>query len=85
MRFNIGSEQLEEDVMVRANILHKGYKVGVGSGWTIEQRREFKKDPSKIIGKTINVRFFEETENQEGGISLRFPTVKHIYEGERNT
>ena len=38
---------------------------------------------SDIIGKTITVQYFEETKNDKGGISLRFPTVKHIYENER--
>lgn len=83
MRFTVGSEQFEEEVMARANITHDGFKVGVGSGWTIEQRREFKEDPSKIIGKTITVQYFEITKNQEGGISLRFPTVKHIHGDKR--
>jgi len=39
---------------------------------------------SDIIGKTITVQYFEETKNDKGGISLRFPTVKHIYESERD-
>jgi hypothetical protein len=38
---------------------------------------------SDIIGKTITVQYFEETNNDKGGISLRFPTVKHIYENGR--
>ena len=37
-----------------------------------------------IIGKLITVQYFEETHNDKGGISLRFPTVKHIYDGERD-
>jgi len=37
-----------------------------------------------IVGKTITVQYFEETANDKGGISLRFPTVKHIYENERD-
>jgi hypothetical protein len=37
-----------------------------------------------IVGKTITVQYFEETTNDKGGISLRFPTVKHIYEGVRD-
>ena len=37
-----------------------------------------------IVGKMITVQYFEETKNQEGGISLRFPTVKHIYETKRD-
>ena len=31
-----------------------------------------------------NFEYFEETKNDKGGISLRFPTVKHIYENERD-
>ena len=37
-----------------------------------------------IVGKTITVQYFEETTNDKGGISLRFPTVKHIYDDGRN-
>jgi len=63
-------------------INHKGYIVKVGSGFTQEQRLEYM--DGSIVGKLITVQYFEETNNQEGGISLRFPTVKHIYENERN-
>ena len=34
--------------------------------------------------KTITVQYFEETANDKGGISLRFPTVKQIYDNERD-
>ena len=37
-----------------------------------------------IVGKTITVQYFEETSNDRGCISLRFPTVKHIYDNERD-
>ena len=63
-------------------IEHKGYKVKVGSGFTHEQRLKYVKEV--IVGKLITVQYFEETKNDKGGISLRFPTVKHIYEGKRN-
>ena len=58
-------------------IEHKGYKVKVGSGWSHEQRLQYK--DGSIVGKIITVQYFEETKNQEGGISLRFPTVKHVH------
>ena len=58
-------------------IEHKGYLVKVGSGFTQEQRLEYM--DGSIVGKTITVQYFEETNNQEGGISLRFPTVKIIH------
>tara|TARA_R110001592_G_scaffold119027_1_gene321749 strand:- start:5254 stop:6543 length:1290 start_codon:yes stop_codon:yes gene_type:complete len=65
-------------------IEHKGYRVAVGSGWNQEQRIRYQASPEQLIGKTITVQYFEETKNQEGGISLRFPTVKHVYENGRN-
>jgi hypothetical protein len=30
------------------------------------------------------VQYFEESKNQQGGLSLRFPTVKHVFENGRN-
>ena len=63
-------------------INHKGYIVKVGSGFSQDQRLEYM--DGSIVGKTITVQYFEETKNQDGGISLRFPTVKHIYDNERD-
>ncbi len=71
-------------MLAQAWIEHKGYRVAVGSGWNQEQRIRYQKDPNALIGKMITVQYFEETKNQEGGISLRFPTVKHVYENGRN-
>ena len=58
-------------------INHKGYIVKVGSGFTQEQRLEYM--DGSILGKIITVQYFEETKNDKGGISLRFPTVKVIH------
>ena len=65
-------------------IEHKGNDVNVGSGLSREQRIEWMKHPSKIIGKTITVKYFEETKNKAGEYSLRFPTLKYVYENGRN-
>ena len=65
-------------------INHKGTQVGVGSGFNFDQRKEFGKDHSKILGKTITVQYFEESKNQQGEYSLRFPVIKHIFENGRN-
>ena len=62
-------------------IEHKGHKVKVGSGWTHEQRLQY--IDGSIVGKIITVQYFEETKNQEGGISLRFPTVKIVHGDKR--
>jgi len=63
-------------------INHKGYIVKVGSGFSQEQRLQYM--DGSIVGKTITVQYFEETANDKGGISLRFPTVKQIYDNERD-
>jgi len=65
-------------------IEHKGYRVQVGSGFSHEQKRFYFENPNEIIGKQITVCYFEETKNQNGGISLRFPTFKGLYENKRD-
>ena len=62
-------------------IEHKGYKVKVGSGWTHDQRLQYM--DGSIVGKVITVQYFEETKNDKGGISLRFPTVKIVHGDKR--
>lgn len=75
---------VERIVLSNIIIEHKGYKVSVGSGFSLEQRVHYRKFPEELIGKTVTVQYFEETQNKQGDISLRFPTIKHIYEGERD-
>jgi len=58
-------------------IEHKGFKVKVGSGWSQDQRLKYM--DGSIVGKIITVQYFEETKNDKGGISLRFPTVKIVH------
>tara|TARA_R100001463_G_scaffold12398_4_gene33850 strand:- start:2156 stop:3424 length:1269 start_codon:yes stop_codon:yes gene_type:complete len=58
-------------------IEHKGHRVKVGSGWTQEQRLQYM--DGSIVGKIITVQYFEETKNDKGGVSLRFPTVKIVH------
>ena len=75
-------KEAQETMLAQVYIEHKGHLVKVGSGFSQEQRIKYLTEP--IIGKTITVQYFEETKNDKGGISLRFPTVKHIYETERD-
>ena len=70
------------DMLAQVYIEHKGYTVKVGSGFSQEQRIKYA--TADIVGKTITVQYFEETKNDKGGISLRFPTVKHIYDKQRD-
>jgi DNA ligase-1 len=77
-----GSE-CEETMLSCVTIKHKGHNVRVGSGFSIEQRQEFYKNPKKILGKIITVQYFSESKNQDGGISLRFPTFKILHGADR--
>jgi DNA ligase-1 len=82
-RVIIDGLEVEEEMLSNVVIEHKGCEVGVGSGFDQAERRMYFKNPELIIGKTITVQYFEETLNQDGCHSLRFPVVKHIYENGR--
>jgi len=78
-RYVLNGKEHEETMLSCVMIQHKGYTVRVGSGFSIDQRQDFYKYPNKILGSQITVQYFEETENQDGGISLRFPTFKILH------
>lgn len=50
--------------------------VKVGSGLSDELRDEIWKNKDFYVNKIAEIGYFEETENQNGGKSLRFPTFK---------
>jgi DNA ligase-1 len=77
--YNEGGHK-EFDIASALVIEHKGNRVEVGSGLSKEQRIRWNSHPDEIIGKTITVQYFEETTNKQGGISLRFPVLKYVYE-----
>jgi DNA ligase 1 len=82
-RIIVDGLEVEEEMLSNVIIEHKGCDVGVGSGFDQSERRMYFKTPELIIGKTITVQYFEETLNQDGCHSLRFPVVKHVYENGR--
>ena len=84
-RYVLNGKEHEETMLSCVTIKHKNYDVRVGSGFTIEQRQDFYKHPKKILGKIITVQYFAESKNQEGGISLRFPTFKILHGSVRDT
>lgn len=67
-----------EGVLGAFLIDYKGHNVKVGSGYTDEDRKMFWKNKNDFIGKIMETQYFEETKNQNGGISLRFPVYKCI-------
>lgn len=75
--------EVEEEMLSGVAIEHKGNIVRVGSGFTIDQRKHLFSNPKDILGKTITVQYFEESRNQDGEYSLRFPVIKVIHGDER--
>lgn len=82
-RVIVEGREVEEEMLRNVVIMHKGNRVQVGSGFNQEQKRYYYQHPEEIIGKTITVQYFEETTDQNGNHSLRFPVIKAIYEGDR--
>lgn len=79
-RVIVNGKEVEEMMLKNVVIEHKGSRVQVGSGFSHEQKRYYYENPSEILGKQITVQYFEETQNQHGEHSLRFPVVKAVYE-----
>lgn len=67
-----------QDACTSLTVEHRGHPVSVGSGLSAAQRLRFL-DAHAIVGKQVTVQYFEETEK-----SLRFPTVKRVWDGERD-
>ena len=55
---------------------YKGYELGVGSGFSEAMRKEVWESQDKYLGVIAEIQYFEETNNDEGGLSLRFPVFK---------
>jgi len=83
-RVIVDGVEVEEMMMRNVVIEHKGNRVQVGSGFSHEQKRYYFEHPEEILGKEIVVQYFEETQNDKGTVSLRFPTVKAVYDGRRD-
>lgn len=54
---------------------YKGNTVKVGSGFTDEQRNFYWKNQDEIIGRVVEIQYFEETQDKQGNKSLRFPIL----------
>ena len=53
-----------------------GNVVKVGSGFSDWHRNEIWNNQIYYIGKIVEIQYFEETKNDKGGVSLRFPIFK---------
>ena len=59
---------------------HEGgnYTVGVGSGFSKEDRELYWTHPELIVRKIARIQYFEVSKNTDGGYSLRFPVFKGV-------
>ena len=67
-----------EDSMGALVVNYKGSLVGVGSGFTDEQRYAIWCDPYLYIGRYIEVESFGESVNAQGDVSLNCPIFKRF-------
>ncbi|MGG1397700.1 hypothetical protein ABE288_07695 [Bacillus salipaludis] len=58
-------------------VIYKGYEVDV-AGLKDHLKVSFWENPDQVVGKIIEVKYFEETKNANGGISLPFPSFVQI-------
>ena len=71
-----------ENKGILGNILvnYKDNIVAVGTGFSKHLRKVYWDNPNEIIGKIAEIQYFEESKNQQGKFSLRFPVFKCIRE-----
>jgi DNA ligase-1 len=62
----------------RMNVEYKGNVVGCGSGYSDTDRAFIWSNRDKLINSIAEIQFFEETTNEKGGISLRFPVFVRL-------
>lgn len=67
-----------KDMLGNLIVDYKGFELGVGSGFSDEQRSYYWNNQDEIVGKIVEISYFESTENQEGGQGLRFPVFKNL-------
>lgn len=73
-------QTLKENAMVAVECSYKGGLVRVGSGFSLAERRRYFRAPGLIVGHEITVKYFDESADKDGKLSLRFPTFKGVVE-----
>lgn len=67
-----------EDSMGALVVQYKGSLVGVGSGFTDDQRQAIWNEPGKYIGRKVEIETFGESTNAQGYVSLNCPIFKRF-------
>lgn len=74
-------EEIRGGTLGAIEVEYKGNTVKVGSGFNQYEREYLWEHPDEIIGKVIEIQYFEVSTNKDTGKeSLRFPTFKRIRE-----
>ena len=84
MKWTENGQQVERICVSNFTIIHKGSRVSVGSGLSKEQRVYFAEHPDELKGRTATIKYFQESRNADGGYSLRFPTLKALFDAKRD-
>ena len=84
IRFVENGKQQTYNVLSSISIEYKGNRVDIGSGFSKSQRFWYRDRHDELIGKTVTVKYFQESQNADGTYSLRFPVVKCIYDDGRD-
>lgn len=84
IKFIENGKQETYNVLSNITIEYKGNRVDIGSGLTKAQRFWYRDRHDELIGKTVTIKYFQESKNADGCYSLRFPIVKCIYDNERD-
>jgi len=65
----------------RINVDYKGNVVGVGSGFSDDDRKFIWENKDTLLGRIVEIQYFEESSNKnDNSLSLRFPVFKCIRE-----
>ena len=69
-------------IVVKVNIIQQEDIIGnIYSGYSDEDRKAIWNNKDELLGRIIEVQYFEETENQnDDSLSLRFPVFLRIRE-----
>ena len=57
---------------------YKGFTVGVGSGFSDNDREYIWNHKDEYLENIVEIQYFEESKNQDGKLSLRFPVFKKL-------
>lgn len=71
---------------ITVSYLYEGnkYSVDCGTGFNEYQRKLYYENPQLILNKICTIKFFEVTQNQNGGYGLRFPCWIDVIRDDKN-